>query len=451
MSIDQNAMFGSDEPPLRRLVQSQTSRLSRQNPVKDIISSTGNRRNAGMADNSNRGTNASPTSSVPLATSTEFPPTSSTIAQQSLTLPTPRTSSFDNVVRSATTQAHRVLSDQVSPIRLAGHLAVVAIAAAVLLVSSMEMPDWNLTLPRAFPTNIADSTTLSAADAVGQASQIFGSQANTSVLSGSSLQKAIVPFTVIPEEPQEGIRTYSVTSGDTVLGIADKFGLKPESIQWANASLELNPDILRIGDRLEIPPVDGVLHTVQVGDTLSSIAAKYKVDIATITGYTQNELSDASAALSIGARLVVPGGVKPYVAPQVYAHSGPIPSTATVGSGSFVWPTSGSVTQRYWSGHKGIDIGSWTGAPVNASDNGHVIVAQPGWNNGYGNMVVIDHGNGFVSLYGHLNSIWVRKGENISRGQQVGTVGNTGNSTGPHLHMEIRYLGVPRNPFSYLQ
>lgn len=451
MSIDQNAMFGSDEPPLRRLVQAQTSRHSRQKPMKDTIPSRSSRRNPVMANSSNRSTNNSPVATTSLATSTEFPPTSSRIAQQSISLPTPRTSSFNDVVHSATTQVHRVLSDQVSPIRLAGHLAVVIIAATVLLVSRMEMPDWNLTLPRAFPTDMADSTVLSASNAVEQASQIFGSQADSGVLSGSSLQKAIVPFTVIPEVPQEGIRSYTVTSGDTVLGIANKFGLKPESIQWANASLELNPDLLRIGDQLAIPPIDGVLHTVQVGDTLSSIAAKYKVDLATITGYAQNELADATAALSIGARLVVPGGVKPYVAPQVYAYNGTIPSSAAVGSGAFVWPTSGSVTQRYWSGHKAIDIGSWTGAPVKSSDNGHVIVAQPGWNNGYGNMVVIDHGNGFVSLYGHLNSIWVRKGENISRGQQLGTVGNTGNSTGPHLHLEIRYLGVPRNPFSYLR
>ncbi len=117
---------------------------------------------------------------------------------------------------------------------------------------------------------------------------------------------------------------------------------------------------------------------------------------------------------------------------------------------SFAWPASGSVTQQFWGGHRAIDIGSWTGAPVKSADSGYVTVAGGGWNSGYGNYVVIDHGNGFVSLYAHLHSIYVRAGESVARGQQIGTLGNTGNSTGPHLHFEIRYQGVPGNPFSYL-
>lgn len=458
MSIDENAMFGSDEPPLRRLGQPQTDRLSRQNTLTDMVSPQVSRQNTFTPrSNSKRRQPANLTNSniaiAPLASSAELPQFTSRINPQSLSLPEPTATAIDNAAKSTVVQLQRVLSDQVSPIRLAGHLAVVVIAAVVLLISRMEMPDWNLTLPRAFPTESAEGSIMSAANAVTQVGQVLSnSNSNSSdLLSSSSLQKAIVPFTIIPEEPQEGIENYTVASGDTVLGIANKFGLKPESIQWANPNLELNPDLLRIGDQLEIPPVDGALHTVQVGDTLSSIAAKYKVDMEQIVGFPQNNLVDTATALSIGTRLIVPDGVKPYVAPQVYAYNGTIPSSAATGSGAFVWPTSGSVTQRYWGGHKAIDIGSWTGAPVKSSDSGHVIVAQPGWNNGYGNMVVVDHGNGFVSLYAHLNSIYVRKGENVSRGQQVGTVGNTGNSTGPHLHLEIRYLGVPRNPFSYLQ
>lgn len=456
MSIDENAVFGSDEPPLRRLANTQSSRYRRQNTLTDIVTPDVSRQSTFTPLQPKR--NQSQTIAknniaiAPLATSTDLPPISSQFTQQSLSIPSPATTAMDGMIRLGASQMQRFLSDQVSPIRLAGHLAVVVIAAAVLLISRMEMPDWNLTLPRAFPTESAAMGTLSATGAVTQVGQVLNSSTGGSdLLSSSSLQKAIVPFTVIPEVPQEGIEAYTVTSGDTVLGIANKFGLKPESIQWANPNLELNPDLLRIGDQLEIPPVDGALHTVQVGDTLSSIAAKYKVDMDQIIGFPANNLADTATALSVGTRLIIPGGVKPYVAPQVYAYTGSIPSSAAVGSGAFVWPTSGSVTQRYWGGHKAIDIGSWTGAPVKASDSGHVIVAQPGWNNGYGNMVVVDHGNGFVSLYAHLNSIYVRKGENVARGQQVGTVGNTGNSTGPHLHLEIRYLGVPRNPFSYLR
>ena len=238
---------------------------------------------------------------------------------------------------------------------------------------------------------------MSATEAVTQVGQVLGGQsAEAQTLGGSSLQRAIVPFTIIPEEQKEGITTYVVASGDTVLGIAERFGLKPESIQWANPSLEANPDVLRIGDQLQILPIDGALHTVQVGDTLSSIAAKYKVGMADIIQYSPNGLVDTSSSLSVGTPLIVPGGVKAYVAPQVFAYNGAVPASASKGTGAFVWPTSGSVTQQFWGGHKAIDIGSWTGAPVNAGDSGHVIVAQPGWNNGYGNFVVIDHGNGLL-------------------------------------------------------
>ena len=132
------------------------------------------------------------------------------------------------------------------------------------------------------------------------------------------------------------------------------------------------------------------------------------------------------------------------------AYIGPAPASAVKGSGNFSWPASGSITQEFWNGHRAIDIGSWTGAPVKAADSGYVVTAGGGWNGGYGNHIIVDHGNGFVTLYAHLNSIFVRPGENVVRGQQLGTLGNTGNSTGPHLHFEIQYQGVPRSPFAYL-
>jgi murein DD-endopeptidase MepM/ murein hydrolase activator NlpD len=215
---------------------------------------------------------------------------------------------------------------------------------------------------------------------------------------------------------------------------------------WANSQIEQNPDRLSIGDPVNILPVDGVLHVVKPGDTLSSLAAKYKVDVNNILGYPENGLADATAALTVGSQLVIPGGTKPFITPQVPA--GVVveaPSDATKGSGSFSWPISGNITQQFWGGHRALDIGSWVGAPAKAADSGYVILAGGGWNGGYGNHVIIDHGNGFTTLYAHLNSIFVRTGESVSRGQQIGTVGTTGNSTGPHLHFEIRYQGSPRN------
>ena len=146
---------------------------------------------------------------------------------------------------------------------------------------------------------------------------------------------------------------------------------------------------------------------------------------------------------------MVPGGTKPYVPRQVVAYSGPIPEDATTGSGSFGWPAAGQITQGYWDRHRAIDIGSWEGAPVIAADSGYVVAA--GWDDGgYGRMVVIDHGNGFQTLYAHLQVYYVEVGSSVAKGQAIAEVGITGNSTGPHLHFEVRKNQVQRNPFGFL-
>ena len=211
--------------------------------------------------------------------------------------------------------------------------------------------------------------------------------------------------------------------------------------------LEVNADIIRPGDSLAILPIDGALHTITSGDTLGSIASDYEVTVDDIINYPGNNLADANAPLTIASKLVIPNGVKPFVNQQAVAYtSGAAPANARIGGGNFVWPTAGSINQRYWGGHAAVDLGAWTGAPVKAADGGYVALATGGWNGGYGNHIIIDHGNGFVTLYAHLNSIFVKPGESVAAGQQIGSVGNTGNSTGPHLHFEIRYQGVPRDP-----
>ncbi len=357
------------------------------------------------------------------------------------------------------------------------HLAVIMVAAVVLLVSQAELPNWQFSLrdlpegglftqPHEVPLVYESDNPLTSGEAhVADATNAF--------------TRAVVPFTTQPEAApapgevqaapvgvsspaqrpetnpsqsarRESIETYVVRPGDTVLGIAARFHLAPETIQWANPSLESNPDLLRVGDRLVILPVDGVLHVVRPGDTLSSIAAKYKVPMEAIASYPLNKMESINTPLSVGQQLVVPGGQKPYIPRQVVAYNGPVPQGASQGSGVFGWPTDGVLTQPFWSGHRALDIGAWTGTPILAADSGYVIAARTGWNFGYGNMVMIDHGNGYVTLYGHMNSIFVRQGENVAKGEQIGTVGNTGNSTGPHLHFEIRYQGVPRNPMPFL-
>ncbi len=343
-------------------------------------------------------------------------------------------------------QFQGILSDQVTPLRLAGHLSVLLVAAVILILSQADLPEWDIEIGTMSGSSSSVETDLQtgALNAQGVV------QANDDSTTTEALQRAAVPFTIIPERGREEIQAYEVQSGDTVLGIAEKFGLYPETVQWSNPELEANPDLLRIGDKLRILPLNGAIHTVSPGDTLSSLASKYKVSIEDITGYTANNIGDASEALVVGAEIVVPGGSKPYVSRQVAAYSGPIPTSAYKGSGAFTWPVSGSISQRHWSGHRAIDIGSWNGSPIKASDSGYVVAAGGGWNGGYGNYVLIDHGNGFTTLYAHLSGIFVRTGENVSRGEQIGSAGNTGNSTGPHLHFEVRYQGVPQNPFTYL-
>lgn len=263
------------------------------------------------------------------------------------------------------------------------------------------------------------------------------------------LIRAAVPHTIIPDRSREEISAYIVQSGDTIFGIAAKFGLAPETIMWSNSDLEANPDWLSVGQKLLILPVNGVYHQVGGGDTVEKIAATYKVGPEAIINFPLNELDADNPVIQAGQWLVVPGGSKPFVPRTVTAYSGPVPADATLGSGAFGWPASGTIFQGFWSGHPGIDIAAWIGAPVAAADSGYVIFS--GWDNtGYGNTLVIDHGNGFQTLYAHLDSFSVQAGQNVSKGQTIATMGSTGNSTGPHLHFEVRQGTVQRNPVGFL-
>jgi LysM repeat protein len=364
-------------------------------------------------------------------------------------VPAPQVGAVGSFFQLCQEQMRHFLSDQVTPLRLAGHLAVLVVGAVILMLSQMRLPEWN------FSFDSLPNSALGAANGVVEQGAGILTQSRT-VAAGEAmsdaLQRSAIPFTAVQEKPREAIEVYQVKAGDTVLAIAARYGLQPETIMWANSAIETNPDRLAIGDQLNILPFDGVLHVVKPGDTLSGLAAKYKVDVSKIVGYASNGLTDPSSALKIGSQIVVPDGTKPFVTPQIATgvRRADAPVDAAKGSGSFSWPTSGNITQQFWGGHRAIDIGSWVGAPVKAADSGYVVLAGGGWNGGYGNHVIVDHGNGYTTLYAHLNSIFVRPGESISRGQQLGTVGNTGNSTGPHLHFEIRYQGTPRNPYNWL-
>jgi murein DD-endopeptidase MepM/ murein hydrolase activator NlpD len=271
----------------------------------------------------------------------------------------------------------------------------------------------------------------------------------------NDLLRAPVVHTTIPERLRRSVITYVVVPGDTVGAIAVRFGLEAETVMWANGNLAQNPDLLRPGQELVILPIDGVYHTVVDGDTLEKLAEHYKAEVESIIQCTYNGLDPENAVINPGDRLIVPGGIKPYVPRSVSAYRGPIPANAERGTGVFVWPASGTLTDRFgfrtksgrW--HNGLDIASIAGSPVYAADSGFVTFA--GWTDvGYGNLVVIDHRNGYETRYAHLQAFFVTAGQSVGQGTVIGTIGSTGNSSGPHVHFEIRHKGVRKNPELYL-
>lgn len=271
------------------------------------------------------------------------------------------------------------------------------------------------------------------------------------------LVRAAQPRTALSERPtpeppvqaaQRSTQTYVVQPGDTVFDLARRFGVTPDTILSANPSLAGNPDLLKLGQELTILPVSGVLYEVRPGDTLASIAREYKIDEAAIVAYPENHLSEPYA-LQVGQKLLLPGARLPAPAAPRYAAAGGDGRSAVAATGAFMWPTTGRLTQYPWWGHMAIDIGAATGTPIYAADAGYVTEA--GWTNaGYGLYVVLDHGNGFRTLYGHMSVVIARAGQTVEKGALIGRVGSTGNSTGPHLHFEVYKSGVLQNPLAYL-
>ncbi len=267
-----------------------------------------------------------------------------------------------------------------------------------------------------------------------------------SVLSASTDDPTV--DTQISSKVRDSIIDYVVQEGDTVASIAEKFGVSEDTIRWKN---DLTKDRIKIGETLKILPTTGVVHTVVKGDTVYSIAKKYDAVAQAIVDFPFNTFTnDETFELAIGQTVIVPDGVMPSV--QTTTRTRQItPNAGTVtASGQFVWPTNGSITQRFSWYHPGLDIANPSGPTVVAADSGRVVFA--GWDStGYGYMVLIDHGNGYKTRYGHLSQVMVISGQTIGRGQAVGRMGNTGHSTGTHLHFEIYFNGVRYNPLNYLK
>ena len=282
-----------------------------------------------------------------------------------------------------------------------------------------------------------------------------------------ALKRVANPHTIIPASIRREMSFYTVDKGDSVFSVAVDYDLKPETVLWANYDLlNDNPNMLSIGQDLTIPPTDGVFYKWKEGDSLQKIADQYYVDVQDILLYPGNklDLTDPNPQIEPGTFVMIPGGWREnqqWLVPTVWsANAGAnksipgacsVPEGGAIGSGYFVWPAANhSISGNdYWSGHLGIDIAAATGAPIYAADNGVVVYAAP-IGGGYGNMIMIDHQNGFHTLYAHLSSINVNCGASVYQGQLIGLAGSTGNSTGPHLHFEIRQFGGFINPWYVL-
>lgn len=273
------------------------------------------------------------------------------------------------------------------------------------------------------------------------------SGSNDSVyLLASNSSDELSTATVASDKPRFEIIDYEVVKGDTLAAVADKFGISIDSIRWANT---LKTDNLVLGQTLRIPPVTGIVHKVGPGDTIYSLAKKYKSDAQKIVNFPANDFSDLDTfALNIGQVLFIPDGVMPEAAPVYIAQE--VPKFITGVGGKFMWPTQGIITQYPVSYHMAVDIANPAAPPVAAGEAGTVTYAGC-IKYGYGCHVIINHADGFQSLYAHLSQYNVEPGDRVARGQVIGRMGSTGRSSGTHLHFEVRQNGVLLNPLSFLK
>ncbi len=251
-------------------------------------------------------------------------------------------------------------------------------------------------------------------------------------------------------ELTDEVEIYTIQEGDTLGSVAETKGVSVNTLLWANDIADSNE--ISPGDTIFILPITGVKHKVRNTDTLDSISQKYKADKAEILAF--NGLP-ANGELKSGQEIIIPDGEiappppkpKPIIAKREYESSfAPITGSSSASKGSYAHPLPGSVKTQGLHPTNAVDLAAPMGTKVYAAKKGKVTkVLGSGWGGGYGKHIVITHSDGTITLYAHLSSIGVNKGDSVKKGEAIGRVGSTGRSTGPHLHFEIR--GGPRNPF----
>jgi len=326
--------------------------------------------------------------------------------------------------------------------------------------------------PTLEPTAVANEPTSAPQDATGSSisGEIGAALLNqplqlVSMNNGFTVTRnEFTPFTLVPDRPRSEIIEYEVVSGDTMFSIAERFGIKPESIGWSNPRSIIGN--LRPGMVLTIPPVDGAVELIANDRTITNLAQGYGVDPYAIIDWESNGLYNATpdTVLVSGMRVFVPGGTAEQISwtPRVERTSSGSSGVGTIsfapgesgscgqvanpgGFGNWQRPIGGyTFVQGFSAWHAGVDLAAPVGTPVYAALGGVVIFR--GWNSfGYGYLVVLAHGP-FTTVYGHLSDFNVACGQSVSPGQVIAFSGNSGNSSGPHLHFEIRYNDVVQDP-----
>lgn len=350
-------------------------------------------------------------------------------------------------------------------VRVAGYLVgFVVVVLAVWGIGSLIV-NGTLASPESTPTSTPSLASLP--DTVP--TPVFSTEGGTKGV--YRLPEVPVSGTQYIEARQE-VASYTIQVGDTIFGIADKFGLKPETVLWANRYIIGDtPDGLAVGIELNILPEDGVYHKWTEGEGLNGVAEFYGVDPDVIVNYPLNDLDPESVGdysnpnIQPGKMLVVPGGERPSVA-WIVPRDNPAAGNSylgpgacggilygEVGTGTFTWPTTATWLSGYDYNppiHNGLDFDGDFGSPIYASDSG--VVVYSGWSDrGYGYLIVVDHDDGWQTFYAHLTEgTLLSCGSNVQKGQLIASMGSTGNSSGPHLHFELRLNGQPMNPWQFL-